>query len=419
MNKIKKVFILLVALILTESLLLYAQTDKKKLEIFGQIRMRSESDVRDFNSNSPANEYTSLRSRVNFKGIYSDGIIGFIQLQDSRLFGAEDTTGATSTLRYTANVDMRLGYVHIKRLFWKRLSYKFGRMEFIYGAERLLGSNQWSHVGRAFDGSVLSFNFNKIQIDLINVTLYESNTSEDTTDGDNTLNGIWAKIGLSEKNNLDVYILTDDDQEIDSKDRPKMERVTLGSHFIGKIGRFDVETEFNFQTGTMNYNRDIWAYYFTSSVDYAFSARMHPNLSLGFDYVSGDNPDTKQYECFNTLYPAKHRFFGYMDYFTDMPKHTRNLGLNDVMLKTKLSLMQNLSMNIDVHRFQLSQLAIFEDGLSSRDLGTEMDLTFNFNYHESVQFRVGGSVFAPGKVFKEWKGENPALWFYGQVTMNF
>jgi hypothetical protein len=419
MNRIKKVFVLLVVLTLTESLMLYAQTDKKRLEIFGQIRMRSESDVRDFNSDSPSYEYTYLRSRVNFKGTYSDKIIGFIQLQDSRLFGGEDTTGATSTMKYTANVDMRLGYVQINRIFWDWLSYKFGRMEFSYGGERLLGSNQWSNIGRAFDGSALSLNFNKVQIDLFNVTLYESNTSDDTTDGDNTLTGVWTKIGIADKNNLDVYVLADDDQESDAKDRAKMERVTLGSHFLGKFGRFEVETEFNLQTGKMNYTRDIWAYYFTSAVDYTFPTRMKPSLSVGFDYLSGDDPSTKKYECFNTLYPAKHRFFGYMDYFKDMPKHNRNLGVNDLMMKTKLSLMQNLSLNIDVHRFHLSTLAMLQDSSMSRDLGTEIDLTLNFNYHESVQFRFGGSVFAPGRVFKEWKGEDPAFWFSGQATMNF
>lgn len=418
MNKIKKVFALLVVFTLIKSLMLCAQPDKKKLEILGQIRMRSESDNRDFSSDSPGYNCTYLRSRVNLKGTYSDRIIGFIQLQDSRLFGGEDTTGAASTMKYTANVDMRLGYVQINRLFWEWLSYKFGRMEFSYGAERLLGSNQWSNVGRAFDGSVLSLNFNKVQVDFINVTLYESCTSEDTTDGDNILNGIWAKIALFNKNSLDVYVLADDDREIDFNDRPKLERVTLGSRFMGKFKSFDIEAELNLQTGKMDHTRDIWAYYFTCAVGYTFYAPMKPRLSVGFDYLSGDDPSTEKYECFDTLYPAKHRFFGYMDYFKDMPKHTRNLGLNDLMLKTKLSLIQNLSMNIDVHRFQLSQSAMLEDNSMSGDVGTEIDLTFNFNYHESVQFRFGGSIFAPGRVFKEWKGEDPAFWFYGQAEMN-
>lgn len=419
MKRVEIIFILLLVLILVDSLMLFAQPDNKKLEISGQIRMRSEGDDRDFNTDAEGYSYSYLRNRVNVKGMYSDKVIGFIQLQDSRLFGAEDTTGATSTLKNTSNVDMRLGYVQVNRIFWKWLNYKFGRMEFVYGAERLLGSNPWSNVSRSFDGSVLSLNFDRAQIDLINVTLYESNIAADTTNGDNALTGIWANFKLSENKSLDFYVLNDNDQEINADDKIKLQRITLGSHFKGKIGKFDVETEFDFQTGKMNYTRDISAFYFTSAIGYTFPVFLKPGVTVGYDYISGDKSDTEEYECFNTLYPANHRFWGYMDYFKDMPKNTRNLGVNDLMVKTKFKLHKNLSLKIDGHYFQLSESAVLKNDSMSSNLGSEVDLTLDFDYCESVQFKLGGSFFVPGDVFKEWKGEDPAFWGFSQVTMNF
>jgi hypothetical protein len=69
-----------------------------------------------------------------------------------------------------------------------------------------------------------------------------------------------------------------------------------------------------------------------------------------------------------------------MDYFTDIPKHTRNLGLTDFMVKGKFSPHEKMSLAGDLHYFRLSQSAILNDSSSSKEFGTELDLTFSFDY---------------------------------------
>jgi hypothetical protein len=282
-----------------------------------------------------------------------------------------------------------------------------------------LGSNPWSNLSRAFDGGVLSLVFRRFQTDLMHVTLYESNLVENTTDGDQALSCMWTTVRLSDLNVLELYALRDTDQQIDADARNKMERVTIGSRFKGKLGQMDIESEFNWQTGTMNYSRDISAFYITQSFGYTLPTALKPNIKLAFDYLSGDKSDTDAYECFNTLYPATHRYFGYMDYFKDIPRHTRDLGLRDWMVMTKFELMKNLSLKLDGHYFQLAQVAVLESGARSRHMGAEIDLTLDFTYRENVQFKLGGSVFLPDAVYDEWKGGDPSYWFFGQTTVDF
>lgn len=422
MKVILKISIVMMIFFIISSVSIFAQSDERKLEIAGQIRIRSENDNRDFNNDTKEIDMTLLRTRLNLNFSYSDKVIAFAQLQDSRTFGEEDTSGVTGTLKSMRNVDLHQGYIQINRLFFPWLNYKIGRMELSYGAERLIGTNPWSNVGRAFNGNVATLTFKSVQIDLIDVILYESFQAPDTAfgDGDQTLNAVWLKLNTNKSYEFEAYVINDRDEEINNEDDTRIERSTIGARFKNKFGNFNVETEINLQAGKDAFTRDILAYYASGNFGYRFQSKIQPGLTLGIDYLSGDKPSTEKYECFNTLYPAKHRYFGYMDYFTDIPKHTKNLGLTDIMAKATISPIKTMSLKTDFHLFRLSQNAILNDGSSSRDLGVEIDLTFSYDYLKNVNFSLGASGFIPGKVFKEWKkGDDPSFWLFGQTTVNF
>lgn len=396
-----------------------AQTEERKLDITGQIRMRGETDGKDFNNDTDPNDYTLLRSRLNLKFSYSDKLVAFAQLQDSRTFGEEGADGVTGTLTSLKNIDLHEGYVQINRLFFPWLSYKFGRMALKYDTQRLIGVNEFSNIGRSFNGSIVTLSFTKVRIDLLNMTLYESGRAPDLTDGDQNLSGIWLKINNPALKNFNIYALTDEDRQKDADDNYKIQRATVGTQFRKEWSPVHLEAELNLQTGKMDYKADIFAYYFSGALGFDLAKNQKSTLSLGIDYVSGDKSSTDKYECFNTLYPAKHRYFGSMDYFTDIPKHTRNLGLTDLMANLKIETFDKIKLAADVHYFRLSQRAILEDASSSKELGAEIDLTFGFDYSKNVNFTFGTSFFFPGKVFKEWKGTDPSFWFYGQTSVSF
>jgi hypothetical protein len=227
-----------------------------------------------------------------------------------------------------------------------------------------------------------------------------------------------TNIGRRTKN-LNVYVLTDEDRQKDADDNYKIQRATVGAQFKRDWNPVHLEAELNLQTGKMDYNTDILAYYLSGALGFDLGENKKTNLSLGVDCLSGDKSNTDKHECFNTLYPAKHRYFGYMDYFTDIPRHTRNLGLTDFMANLKTESFDKIKLAADVHYFRLSQGALLEDASTSKELGAEVDLTFGYDYSKNVNFTFGTSVFVPGKVFKEWKGTDPSFWFYGQTSVSF
>lgn len=419
MNRFSRPIIFSLVLLLIFSLSGYAQTDERKFEASGQLRLRAENDQKDFNNDTGEIDFTLMRTRLNLKFTYSDKLTVFAQLQDSRTFGEEAPTAATSTLTSRRNVDLHQGYFQINRLFFPWLNYKFGRMELAYGAQRLIGLNNWNNVGRAFNGSVMTLNFKTVQIDFIESTLVESFRAPDTLNGDQTLNGIWAKFQRPQSPRLDVYIISDEFKQQNADEKSQLNRSTLGARIEDKWNRLKLEAEANLQAGKMDFTRDILAFYLSGWLGYDFDADAKNQLSLGADYLSGDKASTDKYECFNTLYAARHKFFGYMDYFTDIPKHTRNLGLTDLMVKGKFSPAARFSLGGDFHYFRLSQSAILTDGSTSKELGAEFDFTFSFDYLKNLNFTAGSAVFVPGTVFKEWQGKDPSFWVYGQTTVNF
>lgn len=391
---------------------------EKVVDISGQIRLRGENSDKDFDDSTDNIDYTLLRTRLNFKFTPAEHVTAFAQLQDSRTFGEEGPDG-TSTLASLRNVDLHQGYVHIDKLFVPWLGLKLGRMPFNYGAQRLLGVNEFSNIGRSFDGSLLMIKVKNVQFDLLQSILHESLSAPDTVTGDQTLAGFWMKWSCRPSSILNVYALFDRDLQVNAADQLTFDRRTIGSRFDGKLKSVNLEIEANLQTGTMDFTRDILALYVSGALAYPLPTRRPSQLSVGVDYLSGDKSDTEQYECFNTLYPAKHRHFGYMDYFTDIPRHTQNLGLTDYMVKAKFSPVEKLGLEGDMHFFRLSQDAALENNIKARDLGSELDLAVIFEYAKSVNFTFGGSMFVPGEVFKEWKGQDPSFWFFAHTVVNF
>ena len=397
------------ALLLLTPLFARAQEDEISLKTSGQIRGRGEVDDRDFNEDTDASDFSMLRARLNLKSQLSDRISAFVQLQDSRVGGSEATTLSSS-----ANVDLHQGYFQIDRLFWDWLSIKQGRMELSYGTQRLLGAVGWHNVGRAFDAQVLGFDFESLHIDLIGATLDEKGENDEDFGGV-YLSAKKSPTWLLKPQIFQLYLLSDvDNEEIGGN--AVRQRGTVGFYGKWKPGKLDVEAEFAVQGGEFDESTDIAATMLTGSVAYNFGGAKKARLALGLDLLSGDDPETEDYEAFHTLFATNHKFYGYMDYFINIPRDTRNLGLSDLMLKGSISPWQKTTFKADLHVFGLAE----EDPvLEASDLGAEIDLTFVYKYAERVSYTAGVSVFGPGDVFEAWRGEDGSAWAYSQIVVNY
>ncbi len=402
----KKISIL-VAIILLSGLIEAQQT----IKFSAQIRPRIEFENKSFNSKIPFSNYTLLRSRLGVSFNPSAEMSGFIQVQDARIFGTEPST--TADLK---NVDLHQAYFKIDNFFKLPMDIKVGRMELHYSNERIVGLSNWGNTGRSFDGAVLSIKGDKFKADIFSVKESEKLNAGDSLD--QNMYGIFTELMLMQNYKIQPFIIWQ--RAVPSN---LLNRFTLGTYIKGDISSFTHETEFIYQFGDITASsgkQNIAAYMFAFNASYTFDEPSKPSIGAGVDYISGDkNSADNDYNVFNTVFGTGHKFFGSMDYFTDMPAHTYGLGIMDLIAKMALTPIENLRATLVGHIFTANADYKLINGSTSTNFGTEIDLQLNYKYSDNITMECGASLFSPGDVFKEKKGNNNATWFYLTAVVNF
>ena len=381
-----------------------------KVDFSGQIRPRLILDDRDFNSGSGINSFTELRSRLGAEFNPINNLTGFIQIQDSRVFGTEP-----STLSNTSNIDLHQAYFLIDNLFDLPLNLKVGRMEAAYGNQRLMGAVGWSNVGRSFDGLTLQFNINDAKLDLFAFREVESGQISDSSD--QNVIGSFGEFNLFGGHKLQPFVIYYSSY---SAAYP-FNTFTFGTNFLGKIGGFNHEAEFAFQTGSEVYDgpRSVSAFLAAYNFNYRFNSEVKPSIGAGIDYLSGDdNQLDNDYKVFNTLFATNHKYYGFMDYFLNLPANTNGLGLIDIHGHIGFVPANKLSIKAIYHLFNSAEEATFANGNTSKSFGSEIDLVINYNYNANVNFQLGFGYFSPGEIFETTQGKDASTWGYLMAVVN-
>jgi len=384
-----------------------SQTEWK---LSGQIRHRFEASDKTFDKDQKYNNFNLLRSRLNITLIPLEDVIAFFQFQDSRVFGEELSTLTDGS---ADNMDLHQGYFLIRNLFNKPLDLKVGRMEVIYGPERLMGAVGWHNIGRSFDGAILKYRKENAWVDIFNLKQIEK--MKDGNDGDLNVLGAYGEVELSPDQTGQAFFIWQ--RGVPARN---LSRYTAGFYNTGKSGDFRYELEAAYQGGKLN-NMDVRAFMLAGRFGYTFAgAKIKPNVTIGVDYLSGDDdPTDKTYKVFNTLYATNHKYYGYMDYFTNIPQHTLGLGLIDALVRFSIKPFSRNMFKLDIHKFNASQRYTLADGSTSKSFGTEIDLTWKYAYNPATTLTAGASLFTPGDIFKETRGDNTSTWFYLMTTVNF
>ncbi|MCP4216024.1 MAG: alginate export family protein, partial [bacterium] len=228
----KKVLLLFLAaiLLLTTTSDLFAGKKKaeERMSFSLQIRSRGEMNGKDFNSDTDLNSYDLLRTRLGITFRPMKDMEAFVQVQDSRVFGEESSTLTDGSAN---NFDLHQAYFKVNNLFKMPLTLKVGRMEVVYGPQRLIGSVGWHNIGRSFDGAVLTLNLKKVAIDFFNFKEIENLEVGDT--GDKDVIGIHADFKLSPKYKTQAFIIW---QKMEPTE--ELSRYTAGFYVAGKMGKF-------------------------------------------------------------------------------------------------------------------------------------------------------------------------------------
>ena len=416
-----KKFTILVFLFSIITINLYSQD--KDWKIGGQIQLRTELDGRDFSNKTYPPIFTSLRTRAFVEKNVSDKFNFYVELQDSRVFGEEASLTANSK-----NIDLHQGYVWFKNFVKAPISVQAGRFEMSYGTERFIGALGWNYVARSFDGARIRFGENN-KTDIFAITTKNSvpyiasgNPSNypypSGSDSSSSLYGLWSNIKADEKNTLDFFGYYEVNRKKSDGTNNDISRATIGVNHRGNYEKFSTIFEGAYQLGKLS-SLDVGAYLLSLQLSYGSKICKG---GFGVDMLSGNEiTNTTNNNTFATPFATNHKFYGYMDYFLNIPVDTKNLGLNDyyvtfnynpesVPLTTSLAghyLMSNKKNSFDENAF-----------------GQEFDLTIKYQFIKEAAVTWGGSIFLPGDIMKRnfntanGVREDAAFWSYIMITTN-
>jgi len=401
----------LIAILLLSSLIVWAggDEDSKDWKLIAQIRQRSEIDMRDFNSDTRYESFTGLRSRLGALFMPADDFSAFFQVQDSRFIGTETSTLTDGS---ADNFDLRQAWFHAKNVFDLPVDAKLGRMEVNYGPQRIIGAVGWHPIGRSFDGAIFTIKGEGKSVDLF--SFKEVETLEDEDAGDRNVLGAYGKFKAGESHSVQPFVIW----QLSNPDS-FISRYTAGLYINGKPGNFRHELEFAYQAGTLG-NLDVAAYMFAVNLGYVFSDLTNtPMISVGVDYLSGDDDLTDdETKAFDTLYGTNHKYYGFMDYFLNIPVNTGRRGLVDIHLRSSIKLNDRTSLALALHNFSSAEDFTLSNNVTETSFGNEIDLTLKHKYNKQLGIAIGAAAFAPGEVFEAFRGEDLSTWFYFMTTVN-
>jgi hypothetical protein len=124
------------------------------------------------------------------------------------------------------------------------------------------------------------------------------------------------------------------------------------------------------------------------------------------------DPTDDEFGTFDTLFATNHKFYGYMDYFLSLPTQAP-AGLRDVHVEASMRLTETTGVSAKAHHFME---AVAPPGRSLEAYGQEVDLTFRYQFAESVSISLGASTFVPDTAIAP-TGDT-AYWGYVMTTID-
>lgn len=380
----------------------------------GQIRERTEFDGRSFYEGANTIERSFLRTRLglDFKRIRHTVI--YFQVQDSRNLGTN-----SGGLENDDNLGVHQAFIRFKFPHWDRLWVQLGRFEVQYGRQRFIGTEDWSNVGRTFDGVRFGYDGDVVTVDAFLLKINERGFDFPPRAGDHNFYGVYTK--WLDRHLHIFYLLDYDNQESSpGSDEPSLARWTLGGYYHRKTsGGFDVKLDAAYQAGS--YHRinvdNISAYMFSGEFGFKFvKSSIKPRIAGGFDITSGDDgTDPDELNTYNNLYYTGHKFRGYMDYFVENPF----AGLLDLFVRLEMAPLRDLWMDLDVHYFRTMEEYYIVDPIiafeKSSKVGEEIDFTAGYRIYDGFETQGGASFFFPSE---DWQGQDAktGTWFYFMFT---
>jgi hypothetical protein len=370
------------------------------MEVTGKARMRAEQHTI---GTAATGDWIGMATEVNMKWTPDPKVQVFFQPKFFRNMGTTMTgaQGAAGVSGGTVDSALDLHQAYTTYMPTEKAAYTWGRYEMKYGDELVIGPVGWSLVGRSFDG----FKGHWVFSDMFWLDGFYNKITETTTAGnpptgptataDKNFYGLYfgakPSAAIAE---ADLYYLVVQNNTPSGTGTDKTEdRATMGLRVKGATGPVDYRAEWSSQSG-----KDYTGFQATNGdIKDADQLNAEVGFKFGDTRVSAEHSNANK--NYHQLYPTGHKWLGYQDLFG-----RRNITQLRVGASHKF--MEHMGVALDFHTFTRSNDTVGAYRLNgttswgttgtSKDIGTEIDLTVTCNKVKNLTWQAGYSTFSAG-----------------------
>ena len=381
--------------------MLFAQENEFDMSL--QLRPRTEyrnGAYRPLQTGEEPAILTHNRTRLTMNYSNGDKLKMRVSLQNINIWGQANQVQPLNATNN--NIGLFEAYADIK--LSENMRTKIGRQMIALDDDRIFGTFDWHPAGRSHDA--LNISWKKQNTDV--QTYFAFNQNYNTIGNVNNPAGqyfspenaqpyqhlqmIYAKYNFTPKHYLSVLANNIGFKDLKT-DNKTYNMQTIGANYFGNGNLWNVGLSAYYQFGETNVGRKTSATLLSAVVDYKINKPS--KIGLGIDYLSGDNtnkPTQEATNIFNPLYGTHHKFYGIMDYFYTGNPHG-NVGLLDTYVRYSSVINPKLSISAVGHFFNSGAKIYQNNQKKSNYLGSELDISFNYNIMKNISLTGGYSNF--------------------------
>lgn len=381
-----------------------------ELTVEAQLRPRVVAHTgRDFGEDEDTRQmYVTQRARLGVTLSNPAGLAVIVRLQDVRAWGEEthplNDFGA-------GGFDAHEAYLRVP--FCDGWKLQLGRQEISFDNQRLVGAVNWRQSGQAFDAGRLGWAGEGWDADVFLAVIGESahkgvvdSTFTAPLTDDILLGGLHGHHVFDPAFELSASYYMRKNDAIDEL------RHTAGVFAKVQASGFRGQLDGYYQMGDLG-DASISAYLAGLRAGWDFGGELAPFVQAFADVVSGKAG--KPEKAFDTLYATNHMYYGELDYFLALPKHTGGLGLMDVGGRVSLKPHAKVTTGLDFHLFQ----AMDESPSGDKGFGQEVDARVDWKAQEALTVALLYGVFLPGDLMKTPGHDTPEHAVYLTTDLAF
>ncbi len=351
--------------------------------------------------------FVSQRSRIGF-GITKEKYSIYFSIQDVRVWGDEQNYSSTGVTGDNASIDLKEAWVEY--FVSDHASIKFGRQELKYADQRLIGARNWNQNGMSYDALIFKYKGNFT----LDAGISYNNDKElpyqelYSLDKMKTLDYICFEKKLKDNFSGSLIYVASGFQNLEKTERIYFKN-TPGILLAYSPDDFTFSGSAYYQFGKNREGNEVSAYFWSLISEYSLKCL---SFTTGVDFISGhnfastDSAYLKKDHLFDILYGSRHKYYGSMDYFSNVPKGTSGGGLIDIYFDTEFHANEKLSLSAIYHYFRLQNNVIDPDDpeqltILNKSLANEVDFLFSYKPAKEIKFELGYSFAYSSKTLNK------------------